>query len=100
MGGASRLGGKIINCRDVCYYWEGIPMLKDFTYNFQRMDKIGIVGRNGDGKSSLLGILAQTVEPDSGRVFKRNDFSVFGWYRIILGIIVLAFFGIRAVLAA
>lgn len=39
-------------------------------------DRIGIVGRNGDGKSSLLGMLAGRVEPDAGRVTRRNDVRV------------------------
>ena len=51
VGGSARLGGKIINCKGVNYSWEGLPMLRDFTYDFQRCDKIGIVGRNGVGKS-------------------------------------------------
>ena len=80
VGGASRLGGKIINCRDVCYDWEGIPMLKDFTYNFQRMDKIGIVGRNGVGKSTFLDLLTGAIRPDSGLI-DRGDTLRIGYYR-------------------
>ena len=80
VGGASRLGGKIINCRNVCYDWEGIPMLKDFTYNFQRMDKIGIVGRNGVGKSTFLDLLTGAIRPDSGLI-DRGDTLRIGYYR-------------------
>ena len=80
VGAASRLGGKIINCRDVCYDWEGIPMLKDFTYNFQRMDKIGIVGRNGVGKSTFLDLLTGDLEPDSG-IIDRGETLKIGYYR-------------------
>ena len=80
VGAASRLGGKIINCKDVCYAWEGIPMLRDFTYNFQRFDKVGIVGRNGVGKSTFLDLLTGAVAPDSG-VIDRGETLKIGYYR-------------------
>ena len=80
VGAASRLGGKIINCKDVCYYWEGIPMLRDFTYNFQRFDKVGIVGRNGVGKSTFLALLTGEIAPDSG-VIDRGETLKIGYYR-------------------
>lgn len=57
VGEASRLGSKIINCKNVNYFWEGGCLLKDFSYNFQRYDKVGIVGRNGVGKSTFLDLL-------------------------------------------
>ena len=80
VGAASRLGGKIINCKDVNYDWEGIPMLRDFTYNFQRFDKVGIVGRNGVGKSTFLDLLTGGIEPDSG-VIDRGETLKIGYYR-------------------
>ena len=80
VGAASRLGGKIINCKDVNYDWEGIPMLRDFTYNFQRFDKVGIVGRNGVGKSTFLDLLTGAIEPDSG-VIDRGETLKIGYYR-------------------
>ena len=80
VGAASRLGGKIINCKDVNYDWEGIPMLRDFTYNFQRFDKVGIVGRNGVGKSTFLDLLTGAIEPDSG-VIDRGETLKIGHYR-------------------
>ena len=80
VGAASRLGSKIINCRDVRYDWEGIPMLRDFTYNFQRFDKIGIVERNGVGKSTFLDLLTGAIKPDSG-VIDRGETLRIGYYR-------------------
>jgi len=80
VGNASRLGGKIINCKGVSYDWEGIPMLRDFTYNFQRCDRIGIVGRNGVGKSTFLDLLTGAVAPDSG-VIDRGETLKIGYYR-------------------
>ena len=62
VGQASRLGTKIINCSHVDFYWGEQCMLRDFTYNFQRYDKIGIVGRNGIGKSTFLDLLTGKLE--------------------------------------
>jgi ATP-binding cassette subfamily F protein uup len=80
VGGSARLGGKIINCKHVSYSWEGLPMLADFTYDFQRCDKIGIVGRNGVGKSTFLDLLTGAVAPDSG-VIDRGETLRIGYYR-------------------
>ena len=55
--GASRLGTKIINCKDLSFYYGDECYLDRFTYNFQRYEKVGIVGRNGAGKSTFLNIL-------------------------------------------
>ena len=80
VGAASRLGSKIINCKDVCYDWEGIPMLRDFSYNFQRFDKVGIVGRNGVGKTTFLDLLTGAVQPDSGLIDRGETLKI-GYYR-------------------
>ncbi len=80
IGEASRLGNKIINCKDVCYSWEGTPMLSHFNYNFQKGDKIGIVGRNGVGKSTFLDLLTGVLAPDSGTI-DRGASVVIGHYR-------------------
>lgn len=80
VGSASRLGNKIINCKNVNYSWEGHCMLKDFTYNFQRGDKVGIVGRNGIGKSTFLELLTGGITPDSGSI-DRGTSLVIGYYR-------------------
>ena len=80
VGGSARLGGKIINCHHVDYAWEGTPMLKDFSYDFQRCDRIGIVGRNGVGKSTFLDLLTGAIAPDSG-VVDRGETLRIGYYR-------------------
>ena len=80
VGEASRLGSKIINCKKVNYFWEGGCLLKDFSYNFQRYDKLGIVGRNGVGKSTFLDLLAGALEPSSG-IIERGESLVIGYYR-------------------
>ncbi len=55
--GATRLGTKIINCKDLSFYYGDDCYLDKFTYNFQRYERVGIVGRNGAGKSTFLNIL-------------------------------------------
>ena len=57
MGSGSRLGTKIINCKSLGFSYGDKVLLKDFTYNFQRYERVGIVGRNGTGKSTFLNIL-------------------------------------------
>lgn len=80
VGEASRLGSKIINCKNVNYFWEGGCLLKDFSYNFQRYDKVGIVGRNGVGKSTFLDLLTGALQPSSG-IIDRGESLVIGYYR-------------------
>ena len=55
--GTTRLGTKIINCKDLSFHYDNSCYLDKFTYNFQRYEKVGIVGRNGAGKSTFLNIL-------------------------------------------
>lgn len=80
VGEASRLGSKIINCKNVNYFWEGGCLLKDFSYNFQRYDKVGIVGRNGVGKSTFLDLITGAIQPSSG-IIERGESLVIGYYR-------------------
>ena len=80
VGGASRLGTKIINCNHVGYSWGDQKILDDFTYNFQRYDKVGIVGRNGIGKSTFMDLLTGAVQPLDG-VVERGESLRIGYYR-------------------
>ncbi len=57
VGGASRLGTKIINCKDVSFWYGDQCYLSHFTYSFQRYERVGIVGRNGVGKSTFINLL-------------------------------------------
>ena len=60
--GSTRLGTKIINCKDLSFYYGEDCYLDNFTYNFQRYEKVGIVGRNGAGKSTFLNLLTGNNE--------------------------------------
>lgn len=64
----SRLGRKIIELENVTYEWEGKTYINDFTYTVLRNDRIGILGGNGTGKSTLLNIIAGRLQPTKGVV--------------------------------
>ncbi len=64
MKGSTRLGTKIVNCKDLSFYYGSDCYLDGFTYNFQRYEKVGIVGRNGAGKSTFLNIITGNYTPD------------------------------------
>ena len=65
---SSRLGRKIIELHGISKAFDGKTIIRDFSYNLLRADRIGIVGRNGAGKSTLLHMVAGTLLPDSGSV--------------------------------
>ena len=64
VAGSSRLGSKIINCKDVSFWYGGKCYLDRFTYNFQRYERVGIVGRNGAGKTTFINLLTGNMDPD------------------------------------
>ena len=78
----SRLGKKIVNCKHVNYTWENSNWIgvDDFTYNFAPGEKIGIVGKNGVGKSTFLNLLTGELQPTSGEI-ERGETVVFGYYK-------------------
>ena len=65
---SSRLGNKTIELNHITVTFEGRTYIKDFSYNFQRNDRVGILGPNGCGKSSLLKLIMREFEPDSGTI--------------------------------
>ena len=71
--GSTRLGTKIINCKDLSFYYGEDCYLDKFTYNFQRYEKVGIVGRNGAGKSTFLDILTGKITDQVGDDVKRTS---------------------------
>lgn len=77
---SSRLGKKIVNCFHVDFKWDDWTGLKDFTYNFAPGEKIGIVGKNGIGKSTFLNIITGELAPTGGEVQIGETVS-FGYYR-------------------
>ena len=66
--GASRLGRKIIELTGISHGYGGPDLIRDFSYNVLRTDRIGIIGPNGSGKSTLLNIVAGRLVPEKGSV--------------------------------
>ena len=82
--GSARLGTKIINCKDLSFWYGDECYLDKFTYNFQRYERVGIVGRNGAGKSTFLNILTGKIgnndEQSLTGVIERGESLKIGYY--------------------
>jgi ATP-binding cassette subfamily F protein uup len=74
-----RMGSKIIEMVKLNKSFPDRKILDDFTYSFQRGERIGIIGKNGTGKSTFLNILTQTIQPDSGKVIIGDTIKI-GYY--------------------
>ena len=75
-----RLGSKILNIKDLSKAFGEIIILDRFSYKFARLEKIGIIGRNGSGKSTFINMLTGTLLPDSGSIEVGETIS-FGYFR-------------------
>ena len=75
-----RLGKKILELDHVSKSFDGHCILRDFSYKFVRGEKIGIVGKNGVGKSTFLNIITQNLQPDSGSI-SIGETVVYGYYK-------------------
>ena len=75
----SRVGGKILELESVKKSYGDIKIVEDFSYVFKKGERIGIIGKNGVGKSSFLNILTGKEQPDGGKVDKGQTIS-FGYY--------------------
>ncbi|QRN85099.1 ABC-F family ATP-binding cassette domain-containing protein [Clostridia bacterium] len=71
-----RLGKKIIEMKHVGKSFGELQVLDDFSYLFNRYDRIGIVGKNGIGKSTLLKLLQGTVQPDTGHIIRGETLKI------------------------
>ena len=83
MGKGSRLGSKIIDCKNLSFSYGPDVYLDHFTYNFQRFERVGIVGKNGTGKSTFLNILTGNV-PEDGQlsgIIEHGESLKIGYYR-------------------
>ncbi len=77
---ANRLGTKVIDCKDVSFYYGADCYLDHFSYKFQRRDRIGIVGRNGVGKSTFIDLLTGELQGYTGTI-ERGESLKIGYYR-------------------
>lgn len=79
-GLVNRLGNKTIELNEVAKQFANKEIIKDFSYQIQKFDRIGIVGNNGSGKSTLLNLIAQEIKPDSGTVEIGETIKI-GYYK-------------------
>ncbi|GAA4976167.1 ABC-F family ATP-binding cassette domain-containing protein [Algibacter aquimarinus] len=74
-----RLGSKILEFHKVSKAFKDKTILDGFSYMFQKGERVGIIGKNGTGKTTFLNILTESSKPDSGKVIK-GDTVKFGYY--------------------
>lgn len=76
----ARMGKKILEFRNISKSYGTKTVIKDFSYEFSRFEKAGLVGRNGSGKSTLMNIITGALQPDKGTI-DRGETVRFGYYR-------------------
>jgi ABC transport system ATP-binding/permease protein len=75
----TRLGNKIIEAHHVSKSFGDLKIIEDFSYIFKKKDRIGVVGKNGIGKSTFLDLLTQTQTPTKGEVIHGSTLKI-GYY--------------------
>ncbi|MEX2435225.1 MAG: ABC-F family ATP-binding cassette domain-containing protein, partial [Balneolaceae bacterium] len=76
----TRMGGQVLEMKDVSKSYEDLVILDDFNYSFKKGERIGIIGKNGVGKSTFLNIITGEEPHDSGEI-ETGQTIVFGHYR-------------------
>jgi ATP-binding cassette subfamily F protein uup len=76
----SRQGNKILELENIEKSFNGKPVINNFSYTFKKGDRIGVAGKNGTGKSTLLNIVTGAIKVDKGIVHV-GETTVFGYYR-------------------
>jgi len=79
VAGSSRLGTKIIDCKNLGFAWGDNVVVDGFTYSFQRYERVGIVGCNGVGKSTFIKLLVGDLKSQKGSV-ERGESLKIGYY--------------------
>ena len=69
-------GTLVLEVKNISFAWEGRPVIRDFSCNVMRGDKVGIVGPNGVGKTTLLKLLLGDLEPQAGAVRQGTKLEV------------------------
>ena len=76
----TRIGGKILEIEHLNKSYGHTKIVEDFSYIFKKGERIGIIGKNGSGKTSFLNLITGNEKPDSGRI-ETGQTVVFGYYR-------------------
>ena len=74
-----RLGSKTVEFHNVSKSFGDLCVLNKFNYNFLRGERVGVIGKNGTGKSTFLNLLTSSIAPDSGKIVV-GDTIKFGYY--------------------
>jgi ATP-binding cassette subfamily F protein uup len=72
----SRLGKKVIELSNISKAYEGKKLIEDFNYILLRDDRVGIIGSNGCGKTTLINIINGSIKPDSGNIEKGETIKI------------------------
>ena len=75
----NRIGGKVIEMKKVYKSYSDIHLMKGFDYTFRTGERIGIVGKNGAGKTTFLNMITGAESPDSGKI-NVGETIIFGYY--------------------
>ena len=78
--GSRRLGNKILEIHNISKSYGEEIIIKDFSYTFSRFEKVGIIGKNGSGKSTFLNLVTGTLKPDKGTA-DPGETVRFGYFR-------------------
>jgi ATP-binding cassette subfamily F protein uup len=77
---SSRIGNKVLELELISKSYGDLCLIKDFSYKFQRSEKVGIVGKNGTGKSTFLNIVTGNIQADQGSI-EIGQTIRFGYYQ-------------------
>jgi ATP-binding cassette subfamily F protein uup len=75
-----RLGGKILELDHLTKRYGSLKIMEDFSYKFTRGERVGLIGRNGTGKTTFLNIITGLEQPDAGEI-DRGETVLTGYYR-------------------
>lgn len=75
-----RMGSKILEFHKISKSYPEKPIIDDFSYVFKNQERVGIIGKNGVGKSTFLNMISGEIEPDKGKI-SIGETVVFGYYR-------------------
>ncbi len=77
---SARLGNKIVELENVSKSFPGVKLIENFTYKFSKFEKVGIIGKNGTGKTTFLNLITNVWKPNSGEI-EIGQTIKFGYYR-------------------
>ncbi|MDR9449454.1 MAG: ABC-F family ATP-binding cassette domain-containing protein [Psychroflexus sp.] len=75
-----RLGSKVIECHNITKQYDEHVLFKDFDYKFLKGERVGVIGKNGTGKSTLIKVITKEIEPTHGKVVHGETLQI-GHYR-------------------